>query len=438
MGAHAPYLTRRCSAPTFLRLKAGSRNKIPKFVQLTNTFPADMNKLTHTIRRRLLSPLQTFIRDSRAIGITLLGCTFISMLWSNSSWGDSFTGFWETTLSSPTSLFHLPHSLVHAINDGAMTLFFLLVGMEIRRELLQGELNDRRKAGLPAFAALGGMLLPACLYFLCNTRSGYAGGWGVPMATDIAFSLGILSLLGRRAPLQLKVLLTALAIIDDLGAIVAIALFYTDAIHMGYLLGAMGIFALLLVLNRLKLRSLLLYFVLGILLWYCLFNSGVHATLAGVLLAFALPLNRISHLEHRLHVPVNFLILPLFALANTAIVLPAHPAEALQSPVNYGILAGLILGKPLGITVFSYLAVKLRLAVLPAGIDWRHILGMGLLAGIGFTMSIFIALLAFDEVSVQTTAKLGILIASAVSGIAGYVFLYRKSVASSSAGENPE
>ncbi|WP_118951135.1 Na+/H+ antiporter NhaA [Taibaiella helva] len=397
-----------------------------------------MNKLTHAIRRRLLSPLHTFIQDSRAIGITLLGCTFISMLWSNTRWGHFYTGFWETALPLSSGMLHLPHSLLHMINDGAMALFFLLVGMEIRRELLQGELNDRRKAGLPAFAALGGMLLPACFYFLCNTGSGYAGGWGVPMATDIAFSLGILSLLGRRAPLQLRVLLTALAIIDDLGAIVAIALFYTDTIHMGYLLGAAGIFILLLALNRLKLKPLLPYFLLGILLWYCLFNSGVHATLAGVLLAFALPLDRIAHLEHRLHIPVNFIVLPLFALANTAIVLPADPAAALQSPVNYGILAGLILGKPLGITLFSYLAVKLRLAGLPGGLDWRHVLGMGLLAGIGFTMSIFIALLAFSEGPVQTTAKLGILIASAVSGIAGYVFLYRKSVASSSAGKEPE
>ncbi|WP_118972659.1 Na+/H+ antiporter NhaA [Taibaiella koreensis] len=397
-----------------------------------------MNKLTYTLRRRLLSPLNAFIQDSRAVGITLMACTLIALVWSNTSAGNGFIGFWEKERTFLPAPLHLPHSLVHMINDGLMALFFLLVGMEIRRELLQGELNDRRKAGLPVIAALGGMLLPACLYAACNTDSGYAGGWGVPMATDIAFSLGILSLLGSRAPLQLKVLLTALAIIDDLGAIVAIALFYTDTIHMGYLLGAGGIFAVLLLMNRLRLRLHLPYFVLGIALWYCLFNSGVHATLAGVLLAFALPIKSITRLEHRLHVPVNFFILPLFALANTAIRFPGNTGALLQSPVNYGILAGLILGKPLGITLFSYLAVKLRLASLPADLDWRHILGMGLLAGIGFTMSIFIAMLAFDEHMVQTTAKLGILIASMVSGITGYVFLYRKSVASSSAKKYPE
>lgn len=397
-----------------------------------------MSKFTQAIRQRLLSPLHNFIQDSRAVGITLVACTIVSLVWSNTPDGAAFLQFWEREFHMPVANLHLPHSLLHSVNDGLMALFFLLVGMEIRRELLEGELNDLRKASLPVIAALGGMLVPALLYAICNSSSGYAGGWGVPMATDIAFSLGILSLLGNKAPLQLKVLLTALAIIDDLGAIVAIALFYTDHIDTRYLVAAIGVFVLLLLLNRIKVRLLLPYFILGAVLWYFLFNSGVHATLAGVLLAFALPLKKISRMEHRLHVPVNFIILPLFALANTAIMFPSAPGTLLHSAVNYGILAGLIVGKPLGITLFSYLAVKLRLAGLPEGLTWSHVLGMGMLAGIGFTMSIFIALLAFNDTDIQITAKLGILIASVVSGIAGYVFLYRKSVASSSGKKDPE
>jgi NhaA family Na+:H+ antiporter len=243
------------------------------------------------------------------------------------------------------------------------------------------------------------------------------------MATDIAFSLGILSLLGKRVPLSLKIFLTALAIIDDLGAIVAIAVFYTDHIDWMYL-GIGGVILLVLFLmNKFKVKTLLPYYILGLGLWYCLFNSGVHATLAGVLLAFTIPVKRISFLEHKLHDPVSFIILPLFALANTAIIFPAEMGTALASPINYGILSGLIIGKPLGIALVSYCAVKFKLAALPEDLNWKYIIGMGLLAGIGFTMSIFISMLAFKDYEAQTTAKLAVIIASLTSGIGGFLFL---------------
>jgi len=384
-------------------------------------------KRLRKLHKHFLSPILEFIHDSRAVGITLMICTLIALVVSNTSSGASFVAFWEKETHLPSGPLHLPHSPLHWINDGLMTLFFLLAGMEIKREIWEGELSGIRKAALPILAAVGGMLCPALLYVLCTRGSAYVSGWGVPMATDIAFSLGILSLLGSRAPLALKILLTALAIIDDLGAIVAIAIFYTDHIDGWYLLLAAGIFCLLLLMNKLGVRLLLFYFIPGILLWYCLLNSGVHATLAGVLLAFALPLKRIPALEHTLHDPVSFIVLPLFALANTAIVFPADTAAALSSPVSYGILAGLILGKPLGITGLSYLAVKAGIARLPTGLGWKHIIGMGLLAGIGFTMSIFIALLAFRDAGAQVAAKLTILIASVISGLAGYLFLRRLS-----------
>lgn len=385
-----------------------------------------MGKLQHVIRKSLLSPIRQFISDSRAVGITLMACTLVSLLISNSALGASFLAFWEHEVHLPAFI-HIPHSLLHFINDGLMAVFFLLVGMEIKREITEGELSSFKKAVLPIVAATGGMLFPALLYYILNTGSGFAHGWGVPMATDIAFSLGILSLLGTRAPLSLKILLTALAIIDDLGAILAIAIFYTDSISWLYLGIAGGLFVLLLLMNYFKVQALFLYFLAGLVLWYCMYNSGIHATLAGVLLAFTLPLKRIARLEHQLHDPVSFIILPLFALANTAILFPANISEALDSPINYGILLGLIIGKPLGIFLVSYIAVKAKLASLPADLGWKHILGIGLLAGIGFTMSIFIAMLAFKTEGPQVTAKLAVLIASVISGLAGFIYLRLRS-----------
>lgn len=382
-----------------------------------------MKKRYSSIKKILLSPIQEFIQDSRSVGIILMACTLISLVISNTGWGNVFVDFWEKDLHLSSENIHLPHSIAHWINDGLMAVFFLLVGMEIKRELLTGELSSFKKSVLPVLAAIGGMVFPALLYYGWNTNSGYPQGWGVPMATDIAFSLGILSLLGKRVPLSLKILLTALAIIDDLGAIIAIAVFYTDHIDWIYL-GVGGLILLVLFLmNRFNVKVLLPYFILGLALWYCLLNSGVHATLAGVLLAFTIPVKKINVLEHKLHDPVNFIILPLFALANTAIIFPAEISVALTSTINYGILSGLIIGKPLGIALISYCAVKLKLATLPEDLNWRYIIGMGMLAGIGFTMSIFIAMLAFNEPDAQTTAKLAVLIASFVSGIGGFLFL---------------
>jgi len=382
-----------------------------------------MSKLARTFNRKFISPIREFIQDSRAVGITLMICTLVSLVISNTPWGISFVAFWEGEIHFPIAAIHLPHTVLHFINDGLMAFFFLLVGMEIKREILEGELSGLQKATLPAVAAIGGMVFPALLYVLCNRGGGNVHGWGVPMATDIAFSLGILSLLGKRAPLALKILLTALAIIDDLGAVLAIAIFYTDHIDLFYLGIAGGIFALLVLMNLMRVSVLPLYFILGLALWYCMFNSGVHATLAGVLLAFTLPLRKIAALEHKLHHPVSFIILPLFALANTAIIFPPDIGHLLASPVNYGVLAGLIIGKPFGIALLSYIAVRMGIARLPQGLRWRHILGIGMLAGIGFTMSIFIAMLAFNDVGTQITAKLAVIIASLVSGIAGYLLL---------------
>lgn len=384
-----------------------------------------MHKKTASIKEKVLSPIREFIKDSRAVGITLLVCTLISLIISNTGWGTAYANFWEKEIHFLTDNIHLPHTLVHIINDGLMAIFFLLVGMEIKREVLEGELSSIRKSTLPILAAVGGMLFPALLYFIWNTNSGAAQGWGVPMATDIAFSLGILSLLGRRVPLSLKILLTALAIIDDLGAIIAIAVFYTDNIDWWYLGLGGFIFLLLLLLNRFRIKTLPVYYLLGIGLWYCLFNSGLHATLAGVLLAFALPIQKIARLEHRLHDPVSFIILPLFALANTAIIFPEETGKVLSSSINYGILSGLVIGKPLGITLTAFLAVKLKIARLPDDLRWAHIAGMGMLAGIGFTMSIFISMLAFNDAEQQTTAKIAVLIASLASGVTGFLYLKR-------------
>lgn len=379
--------------------------------------------ISKKIINTIISPIQEFINDSRAVGVTLIICTIISLIVSNSSGSDSYIAFWNTAIHSPIEGIAIPHTILYFINDALMAVFFLLVGMEIKRELLIGELSDFKKASLPIFAAIGGMVVPALLYFSLNAGTDSAHGWGIPMATDIAFALGILSLLGKKVPLSLKVLLAALAIIDDLGAILAIAIFYTDNLDWMYLAISGGLFLLLIAMNLLKVNRLYPYFIVGIILWYCMFNSGVHATLAGVMLALTIPLKRISKLEHGLHDPVNFIILPLFALANTAIVFPNELAATLASPINHGILLGLIVGKPLGITLISFIMVKLGIAQLPKGITWKHIIGMGFIAGIGFTMSIFISMLAFKPEDAQITAKLAVLIASTIAALVGYVYL---------------
>lgn len=373
--------------------------------------------------KKILSPIYQFFQDSRAVGIVLIICTVISMVLANSPWQQPYIDFWELSYHPPFEKLHLPHSFLHWINDGLMALFFFLVGMEIKRELTIGELSSIRKSMLPVMAALGGMICPALIFAIFNGGTPYAHGWGIPMATDIAFSLGILSLLGKRVPVTLKIFLTALAIIDDLGAILTIAIFYTDDLNTGYLLAGAGIMALLIILNLLKVKPLAFYFIPGLLLWYCVFNSGIHATIAGVLLAFCIPLPRVSALIHTLHDPVNFFIMPLFALSNTAIPFPPELLHVFNSSISYGVLAGLVIGKPLGIFLFSWIATRLKLAALPAHTRWTQLLGVGVIAGIGFTMSIFIATLAYTETELQVIAKMSVIAASLLAGVIGYCCL---------------
>jgi NhaA family Na+:H+ antiporter len=376
------------------------------------------------IKENIISPIKEFIDDSRSVGIVLICCTVVSLIISNSSWGEDYIHFWERELITPAAGLHFPHTVLHLINDGLMTLFFFLVGLEIKRELLIGELASIKKSMLPVIAALGGMVVPAVIYLLWCGGTQFESGWGVPMATDIAFSLAVLSLLGKRAPLSLRIFLTALAIIDDLGGILAIAIFYTSEIHWTYLLLGAGLLLLLGILNLLKVRRYSVYLIPGLLLWYLVFNSGIHATIAGVLLAFTIPLHKTEKLQHALHDPVNFIIMPLFALANTAIVLPDSFSFIFDSEVHHGILMGLVFGKPIGIFLFALLSVRLGFASLPDGMTWKQLWGTGMVAGIGFTMSIFIATLAFDLPGIQLIAKVAIMTASLISGIAGFLYLY--------------
>lgn len=378
---------------------------------------------SNLISKIILNPLQRMVKDSRSVGMLLFICSLCSILIANTSYGPSYINAWNTGIHLP-SFIHLPHTLLHWVNDGLMALFFFLVGMEIKRELLIGELASLQKSILPLFAAIGGMIAPAIIFSLCNRGTIYQDGWGIPMATDIAFSLGIASMLGKKVPTSLKIFLMALAIIDDLGAILVIALFYGATVKWLYLSAGIFIFIILLCLPRIKIPFGWLNYLLGLLLWYCIFNSGIHATIAGVLFAFTIPLQQLEKTEHHLQVPVNFIVLPIFALANTAIIIPPDFTIAFNTSLNYGIGLGLIIGKPLGIVLACFLLVRLKWSSLPEGVSWSQIIGSGMLAGIGFTMSIFIALLAFDNPAVQDIAKVSVLIASVLASLIGYGWLY--------------
>lgn len=387
-------------------------------------------KFVHT---RLLHPLKQFIHDSRAIGITLLVCTAVSLVAANlGNWGESYRSMWnisfDGTLNHHAHLgfLSLPNSPLLVINDALMALFFFLAGMEIKRELVCGELASIKRSALPVIGAIGGMLFPALLFGLFNKGTTFMSGWAVPTATDIAFTLGIASLLGKRVPVALKIFLTALAIIDDLGAIVVIALFYGGEIVFGYLLGAIAVVALLWFMNKRKMAFGWLHWLLGIALWYCMFNSGIHATVAGVLFAFMVPVPKLEELELKFHTPVYFIVMPVFALANTAIGIPENSLQALNSSLSWGIIIGLCIGKPLGITTACYLLVSRKLAELPSGTDWYQMIGGGLLAGIGFTMSIFISTLAFTNTADQDIAKISVLLASLIAMLSGYVWLRKQ------------
>lgn len=370
---------------------------------------------------KLTTLFKDFFESEKAGGLTLIGCTIISLIIANSNFGGEFHHFFQIQFAG--------HSTEHWINDGLMTIFFLLIGLELEREIYKGELSNIKDALLPIFGALGGMLVPALIFLIFNIGSTTQSGAGIPMATDIAFALGILSLLGNKVPTSLKVFLTALAVIDDLGAIIIIAIFYTKTILWSNLFIALGIFSFLISLNLLKVRNLIPYIIGGIAMWYFMLHSGIHATITGVLLAFAVPFGNGDEksssyiLQHFLHKPVAFIILPIFALANTAIPFDNNIIETLSENYSVGIGLGLILGKPLGIFLLSFLAVMIGFCKLPYDLNWKSIVGVGFLGGIGFTMSIFITLLAFDDASVINNAKLAILFSSLVAGVLGFIFL---------------
>lgn len=373
------------------------------------------------IAEPIINPIKDLADSGRLAGILLLIATAIAMTWSNMPGGESFATFWDTKLG----IGPLEKTLNHWINDGLMVIFFFFVGLEIKRELLVGELSDFQQALLPGVAAVGGAILPAAFFVMFNRGEGNLDGWAIPTATDIAFSLGMLSLLGNRVPFAVKVLLTAIAVIDDLIAVLVIALFYTKQIDFTMLAYAAGVMAVLGALNYFKVRRFVFYILPGILLWFFILKSGVHATIAGVLLAMTIPLDEVDDLEHALYKPVNYLIMPIFALANTAIILSGDIGSMLTSPLSYGIISGLFLGKPLGIVVLSWIVVKLGWAKLPKGLRWRHIFGLGFTAGIGFTMSIFITNLSFEDTTLLNTAKVAIMVGTVLSGVVGLLWLIR-------------
>jgi Na+:H+ antiporter, NhaA family len=425
---------------------------------------------------RILRPFQQFAEQETSSGLVLLGCAIVALAWANSPWGASYQELWEQQITIGHARRGLTMSLHHWINDGLMAIFFFVVGLEIKRELLIGELSTRQTAALPIAGALGGMIVPALIYAAFNAGTAGARGWGIPMATDIAFALGALSLLGPRVPTLFKVFLAALAIADDLGAVVVIAVFYTADLVIPSLIAAGAVFLLLLSLNKLGVRHAVVYGLLGVVLWLAVLASGVHATIAGVMLALTIPartrinedefiawaenslanfraacepgttvLTNPGHqhaihqleeaceaaqsplykLEDKLHTFVAFGIMPLFALANAGVRVGGGSASVLTSAVVVGIVLGLVFGKPIGITLFSWLASRAGVAALPGDARWGTLHGVSWLGGIGFTMSLFIANLAFAGTPLLEEAKIGILIASSIAGVTGWGILKR-------------
>jgi NhaA family Na+:H+ antiporter len=373
----------------------------------------------------LSNTFNQFFSSEKTSGILLIICTIISLIITNSSVGEAYLSFWHLKLGVL--------SIEHWVNDGLMAIFFLLIGLELEREVYSGELSHFKAALFPIFAAIGGMLLPALIHYSLNAGNATQAGIGIPMATDIAFALGVLAILGDRIPPALKVFLVAFAVIDDLGAAILIAVFYTSSLSITYLIAAIVLWLALILLNRMRVMSLMIYLVGGIILWVLMLKSGVHATLAGIALAFAIPFSHKkedadspSHkLEHLLHKPVAFIILPIFALANTGVTIsPNWFQDILNNQNSLGIIEGLVIGKPMGVVFACFLAVLTGLCSLPIGVRWPHIVGAGLLGGIGFTMSIFITNLAFvGELKTINAAKMAILLASLSAGFLGYIWL---------------
>jgi Na+:H+ antiporter, NhaA family len=431
------------------------------------------------VLRLVVSQFQRFARLETSEGILLLICTVIALLWVNSPWASSYHQLWHLDVSFGVASAGVTRSLLHWINDGLMVIFFLVVGMEIKREVLIGELSSLKKASFPVIAALGGMLVPALIYGALNKGTAGSPGWGIPMATDIAFSLGVLTLLGKRIPLQLKIFLMAFAIADDIGAVIIIAVFYATGISWMHLLVAGLLLASLIGANRAGIRSLPVYAFLGVLLWIAFLDSGIHATVAGVILAMTIParskLDKRTFLEHSrailtelegksddesgsgaeedrqaairalaqqaedfevparrfehaLHPWVSYFIVPLFALSNAGVRFDVGASSLVSSTVALGVFLGLVIGKPLGITLFAWIAVKSRLALLPSSVTWKQIYGVAWLGGIGFTMSIFITNLAFPAGAMTDLAKTGIYAASLIAGTGGLWILRRNRI----------
>jgi Na+:H+ antiporter, NhaA family len=432
------------------------------------------NRLARKIIQQVILPFQEFARLESSAGLILLACSVTALILANSSLQQYYTSFWQIELSIGIEGMFLKKTLLHWINDGLMCIFFFVVGLEIKRELLIGELASMKRAILPMAAALGGMVIPAFIYYLFTSGTVAEVGWGIPMATDIAFSLGALSLLGSRIPHQLKVLLTAFAIVDDLGAVLVIALFYGSQIQWVFLAAAAFVFVVLLCANGCGIHHPFVYLILGTVLWFTFLESGIHATIAGVLLALTIParprseskdfverltslldrfkkehtttehkvLNQeqqsfiqtrelsyeetqtpLQRFEHTFHPWVTFAIMPIFALANAGVVLGGNLGSTLFAPSALGILCGLVIGKQIGITLFAWIAVTVRLAELPSSVTWKHIYGIGLLGGIGFTMSLFIANLAFADEHLLNISKTAILAASLIAGCIGFIVL---------------
>ena len=377
------------------------------------------------VKQKLSATFNRFFESEKSSGILLIVCTVASLVIANSPVGADYLGLWQTKVGGLT--------VEHWINDALMAIFFLLIGLELERELYIGELSDFKNALLPIFAAVGGMAAPALIHFAFNAGTPTQDGIGIPMATDIAFALGVLAILGNRIPASLKVFVVAFAVMDDLGAIIVIAVFYTAKLSVWYFAGAMAVLALLIVLNRVfRVMSLLPYLLGGALMWFLMLKSGIHATIAGVMLAFAIPFaakdedaTSPSHrLEHFLHKPVAFVILPIFALANTGIPISADWFQSLASTNSVGIMAGLLLGKPLGVTLLCLVAVASGVCQLPPDMKWGHVIGAGIIGGIGFTMSIFITNLAFaGNAETINASKMAVLLASLVAGTVGFLWL---------------
>ncbi|KOH43868.1 Na+/H+ antiporter NhaA [Sunxiuqinia dokdonensis] len=422
--------------------------------------------------QKIITPFQKFVKIESFSGILLLFATILALVWANSPFAHLYESLWDYKMGFTSEGFTLSKPLILWVNDGLMAIFFFLIGLEIKRELLIGELNSVKKAAFPFFGALGGMIVPVALFLFLNTNPETAQGWGIPMATDIAFSLAILNVLGKRVPLALKVFLTAFAIIDDLGAVIAIAVFYSSGIYWSLLFYAFGLLALLFLLSYLKVYSKYVFFIVGVVVWVLFLKSGIHPTIAGVLMAFTIPISQrvdvrsytesisgvlqglkvskeqtvpilthdqieqldeledmtgrvqspLQHLEHRLHNWVAYLVIPVFALANAGITISTD--VQLDTSLILHIVIGLFVGKGVGVSLFAIMGKKLKLVDFPEGVNYRNIIGVALLAGVGFTMSIFISNLAFTDPAIADSAKVGILVGSFISGLAGYSFLY--------------